>query len=122
MINSIRSTISRLFDSVLSRDTTQMCVHEKDDIWPSEDAGIWYLRNKTENEETHWSERDVAYILQRGVTKEFICTGCGEERTIETSTIVGGEEGIKLKTEMSEDELNEFKNTVHVGAFTNGFP
>ncbi len=58
----------------------------------------------------------------REVSREYVCLGCGEEHTIHTAERVGGPDGIKLKTEMSEDELEKFRREVRSGGFYNGFP
>lgn len=102
-------------------DTEEVCAHQEIADWPDEEEEIWYLREK-ELGADYWSETDAAYIRLREVEKNFVCLGCGEERTIEKAERVGGDEGILLKKEMDDSEREYIRGEAHGGGFYNGFP
>lgn len=109
----IRDWLSGLFDS------DDRCKHYDIATWPDEDESIWYLKNEERGRE-YWSENDAAYVKLREVEKDFVCLGCGVERTIETAERVGGPEGIVEKSKMS-DEAKANVDT-DTGAYFNGWP
>ena len=95
----------------------ELCKHERNDIWPSEDAAIWHLREKNYGH-TYFSENDAGYVELEAVKKHFKCLGCGEEKTIETGEKTGR---VKWKDELSREELSDMREDVMVGGFFNGF-
>lgn len=108
-----------LRDRLLWGHDDDICAHELKDIWPSEDEAIWYLTAREQGDES-WTEYDAAYIRVRGITKHFTCLGCGEERTIQTSERVGGDDALMLKSEAPAGFHEE--HGPMSGAFFNGFP
>lgn len=111
----------------LFRSDAPECKHVEhctgsDDTFPDEDASIWYVLEKTREDSPRWSETDAAYIKLQDVMTKYVCLGCGATREIHTAERVGGRDGIKLKEDMSDEELAEFQRDVHSGAFYNGFP
>lgn len=115
------SAITRLKSLFTNDDREEPCKHERENIFPDEDNALWYLLDKRTGRE-YWCERDAVYVKLRTTERDLICTGCGEERLIESAELIGGEEGLKRKAEMPEEELQEFRKTVHCGSYANGFP
>lgn len=87
---------------------------------PDDDSYIWYSTKETKPDEAYWCETDVAYIRLKPTAIHYICLGCGEEKTIKSSEKIGGRDGIKLKENMSDEELSEFRENVSCGSFYNG--
>jgi len=106
----------------MSDSDDEQCRHENEFRWPDEDDSVWYKLSEERSRREYWCENDAVYVKLETVDVHWICTGCGEEKTIQHAERIGGEENIKRKSEMPDSELEQFRDDVHCGSFLNGRP
>lgn len=87
------------------------CQHTGFDKWPAEDKSICYLRREEQEGEAYWIETDVAFVKTRQVRREFVCLGCGEETAVHTGKQIGGEDALKLKSDMDPSEIEKHRQS-----------
>lgn len=94
-----------------------------EDMFPSEyeDSGFMFLLDE-EYDAIYWCEYDAVYVRLQSKTTWWVCTVCGERHVINSSEMLSGSRNIKIKEEMDDDELEEFREEVHRGTFVNGLP
>lgn len=123
----VQSLVGKVTRLVGGNETDSKCAHHDHtkgptDDFPDEDASIWYVKERIEGERTHWTETDAAYLKLRPVTTKYVCLGCGTTRELTSRARVGGESGIKLKSELSDAERDEWQGKTMAGGFYNGWP
>lgn len=119
MMGLVRAFKAVVFGETETLETRPTCRHETDNIRPTQDHSIWYTVDERRTGES-WHETDAAFIRVEGIETDYVCLGCGEEKTILTSKRLEGEENIQMKEGMNVDSFRE-ENAV-VGGFYNGFP
>ena len=96
-----------------SGDDSMGCGHDH----PSEESSYWYKYKQETVDREYWTHRNAVYVKLHPVVTMWVCETCGDVKVLESSEMVGGEDGLIRKQEIVEGKEDNIE--ARVGAWKN---